>query len=187
MLALRLAGGIADRRAATALEVGGTSSNTLSLLPGYTVGEGRRTFGVRGFPAASTYGTRAAAASLEYRAPITLVNRGYRLLPFFLDRSSVSLFGDAGVAACPRDVLYATTCAPALRPPTPDPNTAATSRGMRVGRPIASAGAELSLSAAVLEWDAQQLMRFGLAVPVLNRETTTARAVSPYLAFGFSF
>jgi hypothetical protein len=187
VLAARIAAGVADRRAATSFEVGGTSGNSLDVGLGYTVGEGRRTFGVRGFPAASTYGTRAAAASLEYRAPLVLASRGYRLLPFFVDRSSLTLFGDVGVAACPRDPLYVTTCAPALRPVASDTVEGVAVRGMRVGRPIGSVGAELSLGAAVLEWDALQTIRFGVALPVLDRATTRARAVSPYVAFGFSF
>jgi hypothetical protein len=171
VLALRAAGGLADRRAGTALEVGGTSGTVVDLFPGYTVGEGRRTFGVRGFPAASTYGTRAATASLEYRAPLVLASRGIALLPFFLDRSSLSLFGDWGIAACAADPLYASTCAPAPR----------------IGRPIASAGAEVLLSAAILEWDAPQLLRFGLAAPVVGRERAGAKRVTPYLAFGLAF
>ena len=171
VLALRLAGGLADRRAGTALEVGGTSGTVLDVLPGYTVGEGRRTFGVRGFPAASTYGTRAATASLEYRAPLVLASRGIGLLPFFLDRSSLTVFGDYGIAACASNPLYGSTCAPSPR----------------IGRPIASAGAELLLSAAILEWDAPQTLRFGLAAPVVNRQQTGAKVVTPYLAFGFSF
>jgi hypothetical protein len=171
VLALRLAGGLADRRAGTALEVGGTSGTVVGVLPGYTVGEGRRTFGVRGFPAASTYGTRAATASLEYRAPLVLASRGIGLLPFFLDRSSLTVFGDYGIAACASNPLYRSTCAPSPR----------------IGRPIASAGAELLLSAAILEWDAPQTLRFGLAAPVVGRERAGAKAVTPYLAFGFSF
>ena len=171
VLALRVAGGIADRRAGTALEVGGTSGTVVDLLPGYTVGEGRRTFGVRGFSSASTFGTRAATATLEYRAPLVLAARGIGLLPFFLDRSSLTLFGDYGIAACADDPLYVTTCA---RPP-------------RIGMPIASAGAELLLSAAILEWDAPQTLRFGLAVPIVGRDRVGANAVTPYLAFGFSF
>ena len=171
VLALRLAGGLADRRAGTALEVGGTSGTVLDVLPGYTVGEGRRTFGVRGFPAASIYGTRAATASLEYRAPLVLASRGIGLLPFFLDRSSLTVFGDYGIAACASNPLYASTCAPSPR----------------IGRPIASAGAEVLLSAAILEWDAPQTLRFGLAAPVVNRQQTGAKVVTPYLAFGFSF
>lgn len=169
--ALRVAGGLTDRRAGTSLEVGGTSGTVVDLFPGYTVGEGRRTFGVRGFPAASVYGTRAATASLEYRAPLVLASRGIGLLPFFLDRSSLTLFGDYGIADCARDPLYASTCAPAPR----------------IGRAIASAGAELLLSASILEWDALQTLRFGLAVPVVGRERTGAKRVTPYLAFGLSF
>ena len=76
VLALRLAGGFADRRAATAREVGGTSGTAVEIIPVYTVGEGRRTFEVRGFESASVYGTRAAAASLEYRAPFVRGGRG---------------------------------------------------------------------------------------------------------------
>jgi hypothetical protein len=171
VVALRAAGGIADRRAGTALEVGGNSGNVVDLFAGYTVGEGRRTFGVRGFPAASTYGTHAATATLEYRAPLVLASRGIGLLPFFFDRSSITLFGDYGIAACATNPLYASTCAPAPR----------------IGRPIASAGAEVLLSAAILEWDRPQTLRFGLAVPVLGRERAGAKQVTPYLAFGFSF
>ena len=171
VVALRAAGGLADRRAGTALEVGGTSGTVVDLFPGYTVGEGRRTFGVRGFPAASTYGTRAATASLEYRAPLVLATRGFGLPPFFLDRSSLTAFGDWGIAECARDPLYASTCAPAPR----------------IGRPIASAGAEVLLSAAILEWDALQTLRFGLAAPVVGRERSGARSVTPYLAFGLAF
>jgi hypothetical protein len=171
VVALRVAGGLADRRAGTSLEVGGTSGTVVDILPGYTVGEGRRTFGVRGFDAASTYGTRAATASLEYRAPLVLAARGIGLLPFFLDRTSLTLFGDYGIASCPQDPLYASTCAPAPI----------------LGRPIASAGAEVLLSAAILEWDAPQTLRFGLAVPVVGRERVGADRVTPYLAFGFSF
>lgn len=171
VVALRAAGGIADRRAGTALEVGGTSGTVFDVFAGYSVGEGRRTFGVRGFPAASIYGTRAATATLEYRAPLVLASRGIGLLPFFFDRSSFTLFGDYGIAACASNPLYASTCAP---PP-------------RIGRPIASAGAEVLLSASILEWDRPQTLRFGLAVPVVGRERAGAKAATPYLAFGFSF
>ena len=171
VLALRVAGGLADRRTGTALEVGGTSGSVVDLFAGYTVGEGRRTFGVRGFPAASTWGTRAAAATLEYRAPLVLASRGLGLLPFFLDRTALALFGDWGIATCARIPLYSSSCA---RPPV-------------LGRPIASVGGELLLDAAILSWDAPQTVRLGLAAPVLGRELTDAKAVSPYVSFGFSF
>jgi hypothetical protein len=171
VLALRLAGGVADSRSASAFEVGGTSGNTLEIVPGYLVGEGRRTFGVRGFPAASVYGTSAAAASLEYRAPLTLNTRGLGLLPFFFDHSSLTAFTDAGVATCAARPLYGGICSP---PPL-------------IGQAIASAGAELGLAAAVLDWDTPQQFRIGVAIPIAGRERTGAKVVSMYLAFGLSY
>ncbi|MCY7380244.1 MAG: hypothetical protein LH467_13020 [Gemmatimonadaceae bacterium] len=171
VLAVRVAGGFADRRAATALEVGGTSGTSVEIIPGYNVGEGRRTFGVRGFESASVYGTSAAAASLEYRAPFVLGGRGLRLLPFFFDRSSLTAFADAGVATCARDPLYLSICSPAPR----------------IGRTIASVGAELGISAALLQWDAPQAIRVGVAAPVVGRDVTNARRASAYVAFGLAF
>jgi len=162
---------VQDRRSGTSLEVGGTSGTTVDVFPGYTVGEGRRTFGVRGFPAASTFGTTAAAASLEYRAPLVLAARGFGLLPLFLDRSALTLFGDYGIAECVSDPLFPSTCAPPRL----------------LGRPLVSTGAELNIGAAILSWDAPQTIRLGLAVPVVGRERFDASAVAPYLAFGLSF
>ncbi|MBA3671280.1 MAG: PD40 domain-containing protein [Gemmatimonadaceae bacterium] len=175
VLALRVAGGIADRRAATSFEVGGTSGTVIEVVPGYTVGEGRRTFGVRGFPARAVYGTRAAAGSLEYRAPLALGGRGLALLPLFFDRSSISAFADAGAASCPvgADGKPAT-----LNPTVCDPS--------RIDRAIASVGAEIGFSAAILSFDSPQAIRIGFAVPVVNRQLSRY-TVSPYLAFGLSF
>jgi hypothetical protein len=176
VLALRLAGGYADARTASSLEVGGTSSSALDLAPGVSVGEGRRTFGVRGFPTASVYGTRAEAASLEYRAPLALGGVGLRNLPLFFDRASASLFADAGRASCAAAPLYAGICSPA---PV-------------IGTTIASVGAEVGLSVAILQIDAPELLRVGVAVPVAGRDVVNAHVehVSPasvYVAFGLSF
>ena len=171
VLALRLAGGVADSRAATAFEVGGTSGNVIEVVPGYTVGEGRRTFGVRGFPSASVYGTAAAGASLEYRAPLSMNTRGLGMLPFFFDHSSLTAFTDAGVATCAAKPLYAGICSPAPL----------------IGHTIASAGLELGLAAAVLDWDTPQQFRVGVALPIAGRELTRAKQVSAYLAFGLSY
>ena len=171
VLALRVAGGVADSRAASAFEVGGTSGTVIEVVPGYTIGEGRRTFGVRGFPAASVYGTAALTASLEYRAPLTMNTRGLGLLPFFFDRSSLTAFTDAGVATCAANPLYVGICSPSPA----------------IGRTIASAGAELNLAAAVLDWDVPQQFRLGVAVPIAGRNLTKAKQVSAYLAFGLSY
>ena len=171
VLALRLAGGIQDRRSGTSLEVGGTSGITVDVFPGYTVGEGRRSFGVRGFPAAATFGTSAAAGSLEYRAPLVIAARGFGLFPLFVDRSALTLFSDYGIADCVSDPLFPSTCAPPRL----------------LGRPLVSTGAELNIGAAILSWDAPQTIRLGLAVPVVNRERFGASSIAPYLAFGISF
>jgi hypothetical protein len=171
VLALRLAGGIADRRASSAFQVGGTSGGTIAIIPSYTIGEGRRTFGVRGFPGGSITGTRAAAGSFEYRAPLKLGGRGLGGLPLFFDRASMSLFADAAVATCATSPVFTGVCS--SRP--------------RIGRTIASVGAELVPSAAIFDWDSPQQLRFGVAVPVAGREVVGARRVSVHLAYGLSF
>ena len=101
MIALHASGGVQDSHGTGYFEVGGVSGGALDVFPGYTLGEGRKTFGVRGFPAASLLGIRAFAGSMEYRAPLTLPGRGLGMFPLFLDRSSVTLFGDVGSAWCP--------------------------------------------------------------------------------------
>jgi WD40-like Beta Propeller Repeat len=167
VVAVRLAGGIADRNATTALEVGGTSGGVLNILPGYAIGSARYPFPVRGFEAASLEGSRAAAASVEYRAPLLIPARGLGLLPLFVDRTSISFFYDAGAAWCP--TTLAALCFPA---------------GARE-RWIASVGGELNLTAAVLSWDAPYRFRLGLAHPVTR--PVEAPAVTPYFAIGLAF
>ncbi len=171
VLAVRLAGGLADRRTASSFSIGGTSGTSVQIVPGYSVGEGRRTFGVRGFPAGTSYGTSAAAGTLEYRAPLTLGGRGLGMLPVFFDRASLSAFADAAVATCVDAPLFSYACA----------------RSPVIGRTIASAGAELGLSAAILDWDTTQNLRFGIAVPTAGKELVNVRPVSVYLAYGRSF
>ncbi len=170
VLALRLAGGAADSRTSSSFSIGGTSGTSIQLVPGYSVGEGRRTFGVRGFPAGTVFGTRAAGATAEYRAPLALGGRGVGLLPFFFDRASVTAFTDAAVATCHESLLYTTACS---KPPF-------------IGHTIASSGAELMLSAAVLDWDSPQGIRVGFAVPTAGRDLVKS-SVAAYLAYGLSF
>ena len=170
VLALRAAAGAEDRHAATALEIGGTSGSTVEIVPGYSVGEGRRTFGVRGFPAASIVGTRALGGSIEYRVPALLGGSGIGALPYFFDRSSITAFADAANASCGTSTRYA-VC----------------SRSPAIGRTIASTGAELVLSASFFDWDTPQAVRLGLAVPVVGKNIIGASAVTAYLAYGLSF
>ncbi|CAN5855278.1 hypothetical protein BH11GEM1_BH11GEM1_29970 [soil metagenome] len=171
VVALRVAGGVSDRRSASSFTIGGTSGTTIQIVPGYAVGEGRRTFGVRGFPAATSYGTSALGGTLEYRAPLSLGGRGLGMLPLFFDRASLSAFADAAVATCVDAPRYSYACA----------------RSPRIGRTIASTGAELVLSAAILDWDTTQNLRFGVAVPTVGKDLVSVRPVSVYLAYGLSF
>ncbi|MEO8622066.1 MAG: hypothetical protein ABI625_13435 [bacterium] len=170
VLALRLAGGVADHRTSSSFQIGGTSGSAIQVVPGYSVGEGRRTFGVRGFPAATAYGTSAAGATLEYRAPLALGGQGIGSLPFFFNRASVTAFADAATTSCVRAPLYSNAC----------------SSSPVIGRTIASAGGEIVLSAAILDWDTPQNLRFGVAAPVAGREFASNPA-SVYLAYGLSF
>jgi hypothetical protein len=173
VLAMRLAGGFADANTPTSFEVGGTSGTPLDLVGGYSVGEGRRTFGVRGFPAASVYGTSAVAASLEYRVPLALGGRGSTSFPVFFDRTSLSAFADAGTATCVARPLYTGVCSP----------------GGTIGHTIASVGAEFGISLALLFIDAPTLLRYGVAMPVAGRTVTgrTVERATSYVEFGVAF
>jgi hypothetical protein len=184
VIALHGSGGIQDNRGTGYYEVGGVSGGTLDLLPGYTLGEGRRTFGVRGFPAASLLGIRAFAGTMEYRAPFALPGRGFRTLPLFLDRTSVTLFGDAGAAWCP--AIYVTRPTPysSLCTQTHVDNRLVFLEPHAIG----SAGAELNVSAAVFNWDAPFRLRFGVAAAVLGTDVVPLNnKVSSYFTIGASF
>ena len=169
VLALRVAGGYADARTTSAFEVGGVHGVPLELYPGYAVGEEGRLFGVRGYPPEAVIGIRALATSLEYRAPLALAGRGIRLLPVFFDRTSISLFGDAGAAWCPSVDASRFFCGP----------TNATQRW------LISAGGELNLDAALFQYDAPYRFRLGIATPLANRDLATSRT-SVYFTMGLS-
>lgn len=61
---------------------------------------GRLEFPLRGYESGVQYGDRAVSASLEYRFPLALVDRGYRLVPAFLGRTWGNVFADGGAAWC---------------------------------------------------------------------------------------
>ncbi|MBW3656576.1 MAG: hypothetical protein KY444_10760, partial [Gemmatimonadetes bacterium] len=61
---------------------------------------GRLQFPVRGYESGVQYGDRAVSASLEYRVPLVLVDRGYRMIPAFLGRTWGAAFADGGAAWC---------------------------------------------------------------------------------------
>ena len=177
VLALRAAGGWRDDRATDYLEVGGTSGTPVPVIAGYTVGEGRRDFGVRGFDAGSLAGTRAIAGSAEYRLPLVMPGRGLGTLPLFVQRSSLTLFSDYGSAWCP-GVLTALVCTQTVE------NRFQLTRHRWLG----SYGAELNVTAAVLSWDAPYRFRFGIAAPYHDEGLLiVAKKASVYFASGLSF
>jgi hypothetical protein len=177
VIALRAAGGWRDDRATDYLEVGGTSGTPASIIAGYTVGEGARDFGVRGFDPGSLVGTRAVAGSAEYRLPLVMPGRGLGPLPFFVQRSSLTIFSDYGSAWCPA-VLTALVCTQSV-----EDRYQLTRR-----RWLGSYGAELNVNAAILSWDAPYRFRFGIAAPYHDEGLfIAAKRVSVYFASGLSF
>ncbi|HEU4996857.1 MAG TPA: hypothetical protein VFT29_18700 [Gemmatimonadaceae bacterium] len=184
VLALRLSGGAQDNRGTGYFEVGGVSGGTLGVVPGYTLGEGRRTFSVRGFPAAYLLGIRAFTGSAEYRAPLRVPGRGLGTLPLFLDRTSVTVFGDVGSAWCP--AIFVNRALPSTSLCT----QAGFDNGAFLLEPslIGSVGAELNVSAAVLSWDQPYRFRLGVAAPVTGTELYGGvPALTSYLTVGIAF
>jgi hypothetical protein len=174
VIALRGAGGYADERAAGYYLVGGVSGSSFQIIPGYTLGEGRKTFPVRGFEAGTLIGTRAFTGSAEYRVPLFLTGNAPGPLPFFIDRSSLTVFGDYGVAWCPNVAVDRQVCN------RPDLN-------LTEKVAIASVGAEANLNLGVLSWDSATRFRLGLVRPIQNRLFFRRQALQVYLVSGTSF
>lgn len=171
VIALRGAAGYADDRAISSFSAGGLSGTSLQVLSGVSVGDERRTFGVRGFPPSAERGIRAFAGSLEYRAPIAAPSRHIRFIPLLFDRISTIVFADAGRAYCPGGSAQ----------------TAVVCRPSDSGNPwLASVGGEINLDAAIY-YDAPARIRLGVAAPVASRDFARARAASVYFTFGSSF
>ena len=167
VLALRAAAGWTDSPDGTELAIGGTSGEAVAVA-GTTLG-GRRQFPVRGYERGALSGTRAVALSAEYRAPAFMPARGFRLLPLYLDRTSLTLFGDGAVAWCGAALVRDGRCGSGSAP----------------GSPLASVGAEIVAEAA-FPYDLPLQFRFGFATPV-GRVPEGKRAAGIYGAFGLSF
>ena len=171
VLAIRAAGGIADDKSPDLFSAGGISGTALEVFPGVAVGQQRRTFGVRGYPAGTEGGIRAYSAAVEYRAPLAAPSRGFRFIPAFVDRMSLTLFGETGRAFCPAG--------------------ADTTRGFcstsSIGNPaMASVGGEVNIDTG-FQLDVQARLRLGLAFPLINRERLRASVAQAYATFGASF
>jgi hypothetical protein len=170
VIAARAAGAFASSNSTSEFGIGGTSGSSIEVLPGYSLGDSPRTFGVRGFPAAALEGRRVASGSLEYRAPLLIPARGFRALPIFFDKLSMTLFADAAGAWCPRVTFD----------PQPCTTTAADAEV------IASAGGEVNLDAA-LPYDVPYRFRLGVAAPIRDAGLSGIDAVSVYFTLGLSF
>lgn len=170
VLAARVAGGWADDAATNEFQAGGVSGGVVELFPGVVVGEGQRTFGVRGVPASTLYGTRAAAGSVEYRAPLAAPGRGVAPLPVFIDRASLILFADAATAWCPPSAAGRAACLGA-----PDE-----------ARWLTSFGAELDIDIA-LQYDVGYRGRLGVALPRRDEAAGVSGGARVFVAVGRSF
>jgi hypothetical protein len=171
VLAVRGAYGWADSKSASDFTAGGVSGSTLQIAPGVVLGDGRRTFFVRGFPGGAQHGSQAVAGSAEYRLPIALPGVGYKFLPLFLQRVSAAVFTDAASAWCPGTYATASAVCPA--------------KGT-TQQTMASAGAELQLNAA-MQYDVPFLFRFGAATPLAGRSYFGSSKVSAYFTVGLAF
>ncbi len=171
VLAVRGAFGITDDRSPSRFSAGGVSGTLLDVFPGFSVGERRRTFGVRGYPAGAEGGIRAYTASVEYRVPISAPSRGFRYIPIFIDKTSLSFFGEMGRAFCPASASTGTGVC----------------RSGDVGTPVMrAAGAELNIDTGV-QLDLQTRVRLGVAFPLTERERFAADRARFYATFGSAF
>ncbi len=159
VFAVRAAAGITGGPSPPVFEAGGVSSGTLPLAPGVSLGR-RRSFPVRGYPAAALVGTRAVSASVEYRAPLIYVGHNAGSLPLGLTRISGALFGDLGEAWDADE--------PAL------------------GAPLASTGVEVWTDGTVV-YDLALRLRIGVAVALRETSSVAAGRASVYFALGTDF
>jgi hypothetical protein len=171
VLALRAAGGIADERSVDLFSAGGLSGTSLEVFPGVSLGQQRRIFGVRGYPISAERGIRAYSAALEYRAPLGAPSRGFRFIPIFIDKTSLTLFGETGRAFCPASASASGTVCGASNATNPA---------------MTSAGAELNIDSG-LQLDVAARIRLGVAFPLQNRVLLKASTAQLYGTFGASF
>lgn len=147
VLALRVNGGYESTTAGVGFTVGGGAGNAGVLPDGERLVGGRTAFPLRGYPSGTQGGDRAVAGSFEFRFPVALIERGFRLLPVGFDRIWGDLFVDAGAAWCPAGCE-----GPASRlPRSPDP--------------LVSVGAETTLQLR-LGYFLDVPVRLGVAVPL---------------------
>jgi hypothetical protein len=100
VIAGRMAGLVRTGPGAKWTDLGGVSESSVDLF--VTSLGTSRFLPIRGFPAGVRAGTRAWSASLEWRMPLLLIERGITHPPIFLERTWAVAFADAGDAWAPR-------------------------------------------------------------------------------------
>ncbi len=163
VLAVRVAAGGARGSGADAghFEVGGASGSVEGVSGLTLFGGSPLFFPLRGYGEATRYGRVAWSASLEYRFPLALVNRGLGAWPLHLDRVMGTLFADAGNAWGPELGVQGYQ----------NPRRAA----------LASVGGEVAAEVLVL-WAAPLLLRGGVGVPLRDGHDPAV-----YVRLGVSF
>ncbi len=172
VIAARVAAGSADRNTASEFSIGGVSGISSQIAPGIVVGDPARTFPLRGVIPGAQRGSKALGASIEYRAPMSLLSRGFLPFPVFADKVSLNTFVDAGRAWCPAGVrlLFETQLCDR--------------RSVADGW-VASTGAELSFDIA-LQYDVPYRIRAGFGVPI-QRPAAVGKAAMGYVTLGSFF
>jgi outer membrane protein assembly factor BamA len=165
VLALRISGLLRDGAGASISSIGGSGAGF--RVPGiaYDFGESATLLPVRGFRRGERAGSNAWTASLEYRAPIALIDAALR--PFFFDRISGAVFADAGHAWCSADVAS---------------RFAACTSTSGSDSPLLSAGAEITALIGFLGIHAP--LRFGGGIPLRGGIESEPRF---YISIGPSF
>ncbi|HEX6363480.1 MAG TPA: hypothetical protein VFZ93_11010, partial [Albitalea sp.] len=147
--------------------IGGASGSIYEVAGLFDLGDGSLFLPVRGFGSGVRAGTRAWTASTELRVPLAIPGRRLPLTPFYFDRISLSVFGDAGDASCTayQATLYA-SCA-----------RANAETGI-----LLSAGAELVTDLGIGSWFYTRV-RIGLAQPIQGPDESAL----VYIRFGSAF
>jgi len=159
VLAVRVVAGGADGPLGTLFRVGGVAPQGVSVYFAPSL-SATRAFPIRGYRAGELSGERAAAGSVEYRAPLALVGRALGHLPVGVDKLWLNAFADAGDA-----------WAPGTAP--------------RLTR-LRSAGVELAGDVA-LSYDFRLAVRIGVAQPLATAPSGAARRPQFYAALGSDF
>ena len=159
VLRARGALGTATGQNPSVFDLGGVSGGGAMLLPGVVLGS-PRFFPVRGFPPGVESGTKAAAGTVELVLPLAALHHGFGFFPLFLDRSSLTLFSDAGSAWGQYTAGDAQT------------------------NLVASVGGELTIFVGV-PYDAAYSLRLGVAAPVHNGSGIAVPAATFYVTLGY--